>query len=305
MAGTNVLVTGGSGRIGRRLVERLLEGGDKVTVIDTRHGDLKDAKYITASLNEVSDLKGIQVVYHLAASINYKASKGELQKLNVDSTAQLLKLCKGCGQFIFMSTTSVYGESKEPLTEESPTRHYTNYGWSKLECEKLVKSSGVPYTIIRSSQVYGPDFEEGYVDVLKRMQKGKMRIFGKGDNRIPLVHVDDLVDALVLVKGNKKALNQIFNVDGAYGKTQAEFMETAAAVMGAEPPAAHMSPLLAKLLGSLMGKGALVSEYIDKLTKNRQMSVEKMRRINFHPKVTLKTGMKQTITAFKQRGLVE
>jgi UDP-glucose 4-epimerase len=302
---TNVLVTGGCGRIGKRLVQRLVDSGDNVMVIDLQHGDIKGVKYITAPLAEIKDLKGVEVIYHLAAVIDYKASLAELMRKNAAPTARLLQMCKGCRQFILMSTTSVYGDSKEPITEETPVKPYTKYGQSKLACEKLVVESGVPYTILRSSQVYGPDFEEGYAKVLKKIQRGQMRIFGKGSNFIPLVHINDLVEALLLVKDNKKALNNVFNADGDYGKTQEEFMDIAAEILGAKPPEVHVNPTAAKIIGRLTGKSVSVAEYIDKLTNNRKISIEKIARIGFKPKVTLHAGMKEVIEAFRKRGLLD
>ncbi len=305
MAGTNVLVTGGCGRIGKELVNRLVADGDRVTVIDLKHGDVKGVHYITTQIHDIKSLDDIQIVYHLAASIDYKASKRELEKRNVAPAAILLELCKKCEQFIFMSTTSVYSESKEPIAEDSSAKPYTNYGWSKLECEGLIQKRGIPYTILRSSQVYGPDFEEGYAAVLKKLQKGEMRIFGNGDNHIPLVHVNDLIDALVLVKGNKKALNQVFNVDGGYGKTQMDFMETAAMLLKVEPPKTKINPMMAKLVGRITGRGDKVNEYIDKLTKNRQISIGKIQKLGYTPKVTLKMGIREVIEAFRQHGILD
>ncbi len=300
-----VLITGGCGRIGSELVRRLSKGGDQVTVIDTKHGEVSGVKYIAAPINEVAHLEPQDIVYHLAARIDYRASKEELEKANVLPTAHLLKLCRGCRQFILMSTTSVYGESGEPMTERTPPEPYSNYGWSKLRCEELVKRSGVTYTILRSSQVFGPDFEEGYASVLKRIQDGEMKILGHGNNYIPLVHVRDLLDALVLVRRNPKAANQVFNVDGAYEKTQNEFMELAARVLGAEPPSARINPGLAKVFGRFAGKGSSVAEYIDKLTKNRSISIEKICGLGFEPKVELEQGIREVVEAFRDRGILK
>jgi nucleoside-diphosphate-sugar epimerase len=305
MAGTNVIVTGGCGRIGRMLVERLAKGGDKVTVIDTKHGDVKGVNYIAAPINEIKELKNVHIVYHLAASIDYKASKDQLREKNILPTAKLLSLCKGAEQFIILSTSSVYNEFPNPITELTNTKPYTNYGWSKLECERLVRGSGLPYTVMRSSQVYGPDFESGYSSFLKHIQAGDMRVFGHGNNFIPLVHVNDLLDALLLVRRNKSAINQVFNVDGDYHKTQNEFMELTANLLGVEPITSHINPAMAKLMGQFNGKSSFVVEYIDKLTKNRQISISKLRELGFEPKVDLETGIKEVIQAFKERGIIE
>ncbi len=300
-----VLITGGCGRIGSHLVRRLLRGGDQVTVIDTRHGNLDGVKYIVAPLAEVTRLGRTDIVYHLAASIDYRASREELLERNVEPTVQLLRLCKDCRQFIFMSTTSVYNSSPGVITEQTPPDPYTNYGWSKLVCEQIIKRSGVPYTVLRSSQVYGPDFERGFASVLQRLQNGEMRILGNGDNYIPLIHIRDLLDALILVRRNPGAINQIFNVDGAYGKTQKEFMEIASRVLGVEPPGRHVSPALARFFGRLTGKGDSIIEYIDKLTKNRRISIDKIRDIGFEPKVDLESGIREVVKVFRERGLLK
>jgi UDP-glucose 4-epimerase len=304
MAGTEILVTGGCGRIGKRLVKRLVSAGISVTVLDTKHGDIDGVKYITAPIMEVADLSNIDIVYHLAATIDYKSSKEELTKLNVMPTAQLLTMCTNCRQFIFMSSTSVYGESKEPITEETGPNPYTNYGWSKLESEKIIIKSKKPYTILRSSQVFGPEFEEGYATILKALEKGKMRIFGEGKNYVPLVHINDLIDALVLVMDNKLALNQVFNVDGNYGKTQEEFLQLAAKVLDVDPPGSRMRPAMARLAGVFTRKGAKVGEYIEKLTKNRRIAIDKIRGLGFDPKVSLEKGIREVVEDFRERGLL-
>lgn len=301
----NVLVTGGCGRIGNKLVRHLLNGGDSVTVIDIKHCDIEGVKCITAPLSEIKELRNVDVVYHLAASIDYKASRDDLKKRNIEPTEQLLRLCKGCQQFVFMSTTSVYSESSEVIDESTPPKPYSDYGWSKLECEALVKASGIPYTILRSSQVYGPDFEEGYASFIKHLQNGDMRVFGDGNNYIPLIHINDLIGALLLVKQNKSAINQVFNVDGGYEKTQSQFFGIAARLLGVEPPAGRMHPRLARFLGALTGKGGRVTEYTDKLTMNRRISIDRISRVGFRPSVDLEAGMKEVIAAFRQRGMIK
>jgi len=304
--GYNIAVTGGSGRIGGELVRGLAAAGHKVTVIDPKHGEIRGVEYLTAPINEIGELKGMDVVFHLAASIDYTASLEEMRKRNVLPTKQLIDLCKGCSQFILMSTTSVYAESNTPITERAKIKPYSNYGESKLECEELVAKSGIPYTILRSSQVFGPDFEEGYVQVLKRLQSGKMRVIGKGNNYIPLIHVSDLVDALLLVMHKKHAsIGQIFNVDGGYKKTQNDFMGIAAKILSVDPPASHMNPAVAKLIAKLTGNGSSLMEYFDKLAKNRQISIEKIAALGFKPKVGLEAGIAECITAFRMRGLLQ
>ncbi len=303
MAGKNVLVTGGCGRLGRLLVARL-RPRHHVTVLDTRQGSVEGVKYLAAPIMEVTDIGDIDVIYHLAASIDYRSTREEMWERNVLPTIHLLDLAPPDAHFIFMSTTSVYPDLSVPITERTPPDPQNNYGWSKLEAERAIEKSGVPYTILRSSQIYGPDFEEGYLQVLKRLQEGKMKIIGDGRNYIPLVHQRDIVSALLLVKRNPRAAREVFNVDGDYKKTQEEFMAIASKVLGVAPPTAHLNPTIAKLLAKITGRGAEFSEYLDKLTRNRIISIGKIRKIGFSPKVSLVDGIQEVVSLFRERGLL-
>ncbi|MBN2518180.1 MAG: NAD(P)-dependent oxidoreductase [Candidatus Altiarchaeota archaeon] len=307
-----ILVTGGNGRIGRELVKSLLLRGQEVLVLDARIDPRSDrVKQIQSDLTDLEKLdyfmQGVKIVYHLAASIDYKASKKELYKKNVETTKNLINaaLKNNVQQFVFMSTTSVYGDSKtsEPFDEQSATKPYSNYGWSKLQCEDLIAKSGIPYTILRSSQVFGPQFEQGYATVLKYLKQGKMKILGKGDNAIPLVQINDLIQALLLVGGNPNAINQLFNVDGGYNKTQMDFLTIASNALGVPLPKDHVNPGLARFLSKFGAKSSL-EEYVDKLSRNRPIYIEKIRGIGFQPKVGLETGIKEVVSVFKGRGLI-
>lgn len=308
-----IVVTGGNGRIGRELVAALVKQGHEVMVLDVNTNprlegfkqiqcDLSDLEKVTYFLSEAT------VVYHLAAAIDYKASKKELIKKNVETTKTLINaaLKNNIKQLIFMSTTSVYGESKkgEPFDEFSDTKPYSTYGWSKLQCEEAILESGIPYTILRSSQIFGPQFEQGYTTVFRYLKEGKMKVFGDGENIVPLVHIDDLVRALLLIRDNPDALNNVFNVDGGYNKTQKEFLTIVSNVLGVSPPKSHITPQIAKVLSKFARKGDSVSEYIDKLSKNRPISIERIKKLGFKPKADLEKSIEEVVSVFKEKGLI-
>jgi nucleoside-diphosphate-sugar epimerase len=131
------------------------------------------------------------------------------------------------------------------------------------------------------------------------IKSGKMRVLGDGRNYIPLIYIDDLIQAFDLVLDSKKAENEIYNVDGGYDKTQRGFYEAAAEVLGVEPPTKSANATIMKLLLKLMGKSKL-SGYIDKLARNRRISIEKIKKLGYEPKVNLREGMRQTLDAFEK-----
>lgn len=304
MEATNVLVTGGCGKIGKKLVDKLVAKGYNVSVIDRVKGDIDRVNYIVSDIMKLKDLGDTDIVFHLAARIDYSASEKELIKDNVEPTEKLLSLCSKCKRFIFMSTTSVYGEAVGPITEYSPTEPTNAYGKSKLLCEQKIKDSGVPYTIIRASQVFGPDFEQGYSTVLKHIKACDMKIFGSGDNYVPLVHVDDLVSALLFLADSNGAENQIINIDGNYQKTQKQFLALAAQIIESQTPNTCVNPKIAKLFGKFLGKGDTLSEYVDKLAKNRKISIEKLKNLGFEPQIDLEIGMREVVEVFRKKGII-
>lgn len=300
------LITGGTGRIGRALASALMKRGVIVRILDRKEARIGNAKVIVGELTSekvLSDaLRGVDVVYHLAASIDYGANNVKMYRRNVVPTEFLLKHCDGVKQFIFMSSTSVYGESKTPIRESDSLNPKNAYGHSKVACEKAVISSGIPYTIIRSSQVFGPQFHEGFAYILKRLKNRNLPIFGAGDSIVPMVYIDDLVQALLLVRNNKKAINQIFNVDSAYNKTQLEFFTVAAKVLEVPPPSEHKNLALVKALATMTGRGADVRAYVDKLSRNRPIGVEKIKKLGFKPSKDLEQGIREVVQQFEKEG---
>src|ERR1700684_4481362 len=196
---SQVLVTGGVGFIGRRVVRALLEAGDAVTVVD-RHpfadervqsvvGDLCDPAVIGQALRQHTE-----VVIHLAAITSVLRSKEDpigTYKLNVDATFNLLEQSRqrGVQTFLLASTNAVTGDvGSATISERTPLRPLVPYGATKAAGEMLlssyVGSYGMTGAALRFANVYGPGMEakDSFVPRLMRAAaQGKgVQIYGDG-----------------------------------------------------------------------------------------------------------------------------
>ena len=206
-----ILVTGGAGVMGRRLVQGLLDRGERVRVLDRpgtrldgidaelRHGDVTDPR----SLEGIFD--GVDTVFHLAA-ILIAHDPAVFQKVNVGGTANVLAGAKAAGvkHFIMVSSASVV----YPKT--------TAYSRSKRECERLVSSqTGIHWTIVRPTLAYnehgGEEFRM-FLDYLKKFPV--VPFIGRGRALKNPVHVDDLMRGFLAVVHNPVAYGKTYNFSG-------------------------------------------------------------------------------------------
>jgi UDP-glucose 4-epimerase len=209
---SRVLVTGGSGFIGRRLVRALMQAGADVTVADLRKfpddsvptvvGDLCDPSVAEAAVSP-----GTEVIIHLAAVTRVLLSIEDpvgTHALNVDATASLLEQArrKDVGAFVLASTNAVTGDvGRATITEDIPLRPLTPYGATKAAGEMLLGAYAACYGMtgcsLRFSNVYGPGMAEKDSFVPRLMRAARdgtgVQIYGDGNQVRDLVHVDDIV----------------------------------------------------------------------------------------------------------------
>lgn len=241
LSGKNVLVTGGAGFIGSHLVERLVEAGANVTVLDNFRTGLRenlenvigDIELVEGSIMEPADLervtRGKDLVNHQAAQLEITRALDDPVEDLITNTVGTLNVMKaavnaGVPKLVMASSACVYGQAVEtPQQEDShPTEPNWAYGVSKLATEKygviFNEMYGLNVTSLRYGIVYGP--REWYGRVLtiflKRALEGlPLVVFGDGLQIRDLVNVKDVVAMNLLCMTDEAADNQIINVSTA------------------------------------------------------------------------------------------
>lgn len=287
-----ILVTGGTGFLGRTLVTDLLEQGHSVRLLARDPILARElfprADVVKGTLDSdlTHALKDVSQVIHLAGLISYTLPREELFRVNVEGTQNLLRAASKVDKFLFSSSISVYGECNG-VTEDTPPRPRNHYGESKLAAEQSVEASLIPSLSYRLSVVYGPGSP-----IWARV----MRLFGRGfpipntKAVVNLIHVSDVSRAFQL--GLKKGTG-VYNIAGDKPIPMKELASLLAYHLGIKPrfwPVRLVTPL-----AKLKGKGAEVEAY----TQNRDVDGSKARKeLGFEPEAFLEKELKVMVEEF-------
>jgi nucleoside-diphosphate-sugar epimerase len=259
-----VLVTGASGFIGGAVCAGLLERGHEVSALVRRGGsepagtaavvaDLRDGEALGRALAQAEP----DCVVHLAAEIASQRDSRKLQEVNVEGTRSLLAACAGIRpRFVFASTVVTGDAQGAVLAEDEPLPVATPYGRAKVEGERMVTESGLPWVVVRPSHVYGPGgwYAQELVPLLRR--PGRFAVIGSGTNMWDVVHVDDVAATFVLAAEAAPA-GSTYHVADDEPLTYYEFMALTADALGVGRPR-HIPVFLARLAAGANAVDAVV-----------------------------------------------
>ena len=288
----NALVTGATGFVGRRLVNHLKQEGFTIRAIG-RSPILGVETVICDFLkDDIPDnaLKGIDIVFHLAGYAHDLKSESGIektyQKMNVDITADLLSqsVKHNVKKFIFVSSVKAGGcpIKGECASEEDQYNPEGIYGKTKREAELQVlevgRKFGMHVSIVRPALIYGPNVKGNLQLMVSGIKKGWFPPIPETGNRRSMIHVDDIIRALLLLANNKKADGEIFIATDGRTYSSRNIYEIMSHVLGNNIP----SWSVPKFLMSAM---ALISPNLkykmDKLLADECYSTEKLRSLGF------------------------
>jgi 2-alkyl-3-oxoalkanoate reductase len=314
-----IAITGATGRIGLRLVEKLRrQKMPLVAIVRSAESARKlpsGVKFRIASLENGEGVKealeGADFIVNLAGSTDTRLGEGKLSLANISSTSHLFhSLPDGIKHAVHISSIAIYGKKlpRLPCPETAHPNPDNAYARTKWAGEHIAREASirVSVTVLRPGIVYGPSFEEGFFPMLKKIKEGSAKIIGDGENRIPLVHVDDVVDAIVLsLKGKKPGLS-VYNICGEEA-TQKQVLGMAAQGLGVEPPsktigygAARAFASANEFFSSLQGRRtSFTPEMVDQMACDRYFDTAMAKReLGWSPCIGLKEGIKQTIKQY-------
>ena len=332
--GDIAVVTGASGFIGRSLVEALAARGVRVRCLTRRAGAPRDhagsgdvvwhavdwSDPAGAALERAGVLDGARWIFHLAGTTK-ALDEAAFRAGNVAPTRALAAAVVRRGvaieRFVLVSSQAAAGPASSleaPRREHDPAEPVDAYGRSKLEAERALASSGVPFTIVRPASVYGPR-DVDFLQVFRQVRSGFWIYPATRDRWLSIAHVDDVVRGILAAAVSSGAERRTYFLAGEPPVSWREVYRAAAAAVGARrlleldlPPfmvdvAGRAGSLAARLTGNV----GLVNA--EKVALGRPAywvcsTALAAEELGFRARIGLGEGMRETGKWYREKGWV-
>ena len=245
-----ILVTGGTGFVGSHLIKRMRQEGIPVRAIvrdpdkaralnnlgvDVVKGDVSD----TDSLEKATI--GVERIIHLVGIIQ-EAAGATFQRVHVDGTRNLLEAARKSGvrHFFYQSALGTRPNAK------------SEYHKSKWAAEELVRASGISFTILRPSLIYGPG-DQFTVRLSEMIRLSPvLPIIGSGRSKVQPIFIDDVATCIVTAVTSDCCLNEIYEIGGPDQLTYEEVTVAIADAMGVKRPTLHLPFFFMKSMATVL-----------------------------------------------------
>ncbi|NVM22028.1 MAG: GDP-mannose 4,6-dehydratase [Desulfobacterales bacterium] len=304
-----VLVTGGSGFIGGRLIPKLVECGHEVYSLEryvtgryvlgakamTVFGDLRDSFTIRKLVREVQP----DSVIHLASISPVSFSYDHPQEVFEVNTLGTINLAESClrevpnfRQFLMAGTSEEYGNQTEiPIKEDAELRPNSPYAVSKVAADKylqyMCEAYDFPATVLRPFNTYGREDNTHFVveRTITQMLQGKKIKLGDPQPVRDFMYVDDHANAYLACLGNKKVIGDIFNFCTGYGVSIKELIGQIAKLVGFDGEI---------IWGTIPTRPLDIKKLVGNCEKAKHV-------LGWKPKYTLEGGLRKTVDFWKHK----
>lgn len=309
-----VLVIGGSGFIGTRLVDELLGAGHNVKILDIKISSKYPAHTIVGDVRNVNDIvaasKNIEVIYNLAAEHRDDVTPISLYSdVNVDGAKNIVEasIINNIKTIIFTSTVAIYGLNKNSPDESFPAEPFNEYGRSKWKAEQIFndwasseKSRGL--VIIRPAVVFGEGNRGNVYNLMSQIQSGKFIMIGSGNNRKSMGYVGNIAFLLSKFVSNTSGVS-IFNYCDKPDLTSQEIASFISERLQKPIPQFRLPLGLGIVAGKILdvisrifNKKFPVSEIrIRKFSAETTISTDNLMSINYQPRYTIYQGLERML----------
>jgi nucleoside-diphosphate-sugar epimerase len=310
----NILITGGTGFIGRAALRALINKNHLITIISRRKININlegVSKIIVGDISKINTSKGLHklikktldstdVVLHMAGLAHVSCSLHENRVINRDATLSLARiaLTSGVNRFVFLSSIGVNGnQNNRPFTEKDKPNPREYYAISKYEAEQglldLSKESNMDTVIIRPPLVYGPGAPGNFNILMKWIYMGFPLPFGLIiNNKRSFVALENLLSFIVLCldyKSTPLARNQVFLISDGEDVSTSQLLSKISKSVKSKTILLPIPVFFLKFILKLIGK----KDAGDRLFNSLQVDNSKARKLlNWSPIVTMDQQLK-------------
>ncbi|WP_373499549.1 NAD-dependent epimerase/dehydratase family protein [Desulfococcus sp.] len=317
-----ILITGASGFIGPHLVRRLISDGHECRCLARSRKkseplELLGAEIIEGDITQAQSLKGIaggmNCLMHLATlghMSNFTVTEAMFEAVNVLGTLNIMTeaLREKVARIVHCSSVAAMGICPEvPATEKSECRPHHSYGRSKLKAERavldMVRTHGLPASIIRFSMVYGPGDWRDMLKLVRLARKGMFPKIGSRPKLTPMIHVDDAVQGILLA-AEKGIPGEIYLITNKQSEPFDRIRQILQEGLGIRRVPLYIPEWLALLAATMIEKSftcvgktpPVARKNIESTLADRVFSIEKARQeLGFNPTVDSEAGLKETV----------
>jgi len=254
-SGAGVLVTGGTGYVGSRLVQALRARGVRVRVLARPTADVARVEAlgaavvrgdVTAPATLSSAFADQSIVIHAAGMVSDWGPRREFFRVNAQGTANVVAACRAAGvrRLVHLGSLTVLGLPRGgALVDEAtapagdPRDAYTE---SRLSGERIVRAAhgegGLETAVVRCGLIWGPGEPTILPRILALLRRGRMVYPGGGRNHLGLAYVDNLVQGLLLAATVPAAAGGLYHLTDGEAVTCREVLDAIAAALGVPPP---------------------------------------------------------------------
>jgi nucleoside-diphosphate-sugar epimerase len=325
-----ILVTGATGFLGFRLIQALKEQGHFVIATGRNPAMAEKIRHLGIAFEagsvENADFvagisQGVEAVIHTAGLSSPWGKYADFYAANVQGTESVIAACKQnqIRRLVHVSTPSIYVEyrDREDVKESDPlpSKFANAYATTKFLAEERVRAAaqeGLETIMIRPRALIGAGDTVILPRLLRAHKEGRLRIIGKGQNRVDLTAVSNVVDALILcLNAPTEALGEAYNITNGEPVKLWEFLQSAFERLGLTLDTRHLPYHLAFSLAAALESAAtldpaykeppLTRYTVCMLAKSQTLNIDKARtRLGYQPRQSLLDATTEFITWWKQ-----